>query len=79
MFADDGAVLGFGQAAVVGVARPGFGEFHRQIVEHPRHLAIDVLGAVVGMEAENAQRESGEQGFDLSCSVFDLTGIAQWD
>ena len=25
---------------------------------------VDVLGAVVGMEAENAERKAGEQGFD---------------
>ena len=54
MLADHPAVLGLGQPIVVGMARPGFGEFGGQFVEQLGHLAIDVLRAVVGMKAQNA-------------------------
>ena len=44
--------------------RPRLGEFGRQLFEHLGDLVIDVLRAVVGMEAKKTKRESSQQRRD---------------
>lgn len=58
------AILGLGQTVVVGMPGPGFGELHAQLVEHLGDLVVDVLGAVVGVEAPDHEGEAVEQGLD---------------
>lgn len=64
MLANDRAVLGLGQAVVVGMTRPGLGELGRQFVEHLGHLVIDVLRTVLGKEADDDQWDARQQRLD---------------
>ena len=49
--AHDGAVLGFDEGVVIAAAGPGPGEFDAQLLQHGGRGVVDVLAAVVGMEA----------------------------
>ena len=61
--ADDVAVLGLDQRAVVGAPGPRFGELTDvELVEQADDAVIDVLGAVVGVEAQNPEGEGGDEG-----------------
>jgi len=60
MLPDDGAVIRFRQAVVAGAARARLGEFHPQL----GHGVIDVLRAVVGMEAHHAEGKPCQHGLD---------------
>ena len=64
MLADDRAVLGLGQAVVVGMAWPILGEFGTEFVQHLGDLVVDVLRAVVGVKAQDAEREARQQRLD---------------
>jgi hypothetical protein len=57
MFADDGAIFGFGQSVVVAVPGTALGLLDQQFVQQAGDHAIDELAAVIGMEAENAEGE----------------------
>jgi hypothetical protein len=63
VFADHGSVLGFDQAIVVGVPRPRFRLLHQQFGQQFRHPVIDKLAAIVGMEAEYAERKLPQHRF----------------
>ena len=49
--------LGLGQAVVVAAPRPAARELDAQLVQHTGHRVVDVLAAVVGVEAEDLERE----------------------
>jgi hypothetical protein len=57
MLPDYGTVLRFRQTIVVGVPGPRFCLLHQQLVQHLGHPVINVLAAVVGMEAEASEGE----------------------
>ncbi len=60
--ADDGSVLGLGEGVVVGVAGPGLRKLADvELVEHVGDAVVDALGAVVGVEAHDAEGEGGEE------------------
>jgi hypothetical protein len=56
LLAHHGPVLRLGQAVVVAVPRAAARELDAQLVQQPRHLVVDVLAAVVGVEAQNLER-----------------------
>ncbi len=57
LLAHHGPVLGLGQAVVVAVPRAAARELDAQLVEQSGHLVVDVLAAVVGMKAQDLERE----------------------
>jgi hypothetical protein len=57
VFADDPAVFGLDQAVVAALPRTAFGLLDLQLVEKMGGVAIDKLAAVVGVKAEDAERE----------------------
>ena len=60
--ADDRAVLGLDERVVVRVAGPGLGEGGDvELVEQVGDLAVDVLGAVVGVEGLDGEGEGGDE------------------
>ncbi len=63
-FAHHRAVLGLGQAVVVTASRSAAGELDAQLVQQRGHPVVDVLAAVVGVEAENLERELFEHLLD---------------
>lgn len=64
--ADDGAVLGLDEGVVVGAPRSGLGELSDvKLVEQPGDVVVDVLGAVVGVEAPDVEGEGLEEVFGL--------------
>src|SRR5918996_2083126 len=64
VLADHRPVLRFHQAVVVGMTRPGFGEFDAQLVEHPGYPVVDVLRTVVSVKAKDPEREAVQQRLD---------------
>ena len=55
--ADDSGVFRFGEGVVVAVSGARLGQVDAEFLEELRDPAIDVLGAVVGMESEDGERE----------------------
>ncbi len=62
--ADNGAVLGFDQRVVIGLARPGFGEFDAQLFEQLRDVVVDIFRAGIGMKAADGKWKAVEQQRD---------------
>jgi hypothetical protein len=58
------AVLGLGQRVVVNAAWARLGELGAQLAEQIGDPAVDVLGAVVGMEAPDREGKRGQQLFE---------------
>ncbi len=63
-FADDSAVLAFGQCIVIGLARTRAGKFDAQLFQKLGHFPIDIFSARVGMKPPNFKREALEQQRD---------------
>ena len=64
--ADHAAVLGLDEGVVVGAAGPGLGELADvEFGEEPGDAVVDVLRAVVGVEAGDLEGEGGDEGFEL--------------
>ena len=64
--ADHAAVLALDQGVVVGVAGAGLGELTDvELGEQCRDAVVDVLGAVVGVEAFDLEGEGVDEGFEL--------------
>jgi hypothetical protein len=64
VLADDRAVLAFDQGVIVGLAGAGLGEFlDPELVEEPRDLVVDVLGAIVGVEGADGEGKGEDQLF----------------
>lgn len=61
VLADHRPVLRFHQAVVVGMTRARLGAFDAQRVAHPGHLMVEILRAVVGVNAEDPEREAVQQ------------------
>jgi hypothetical protein len=57
VFSDDGAILGFDQGIVIGLSGARFGQLDVQLFQKLNDMLIDVLRAVVGMEADDDKRE----------------------
>ena len=57
LLAHSGAILRLGKAVVVAVPQAAAREFDAQFLKHARHLMVDVLAAVVGVKAQNLERE----------------------
>ena len=65
VLAHDGAVLGLDQRVVVGSARSRLGELlDVELVEQLDDAVVDVLRAVVGVEAQGAEGKALEQRFE---------------
>ena len=63
--ADDVAVLGLDEGVVVGAPGSRFGELADvELVEQTDDPVVDVLGAVVGMEAQHPEGEGGDESFE---------------
>jgi hypothetical protein len=62
--ADDGAVLGFDQRIVIGLARPGFGEFNAQLFEQLGDVVVDILRSGIGMKTADGKGKAVEQQRD---------------
>ena len=73
VFAHDGAILGFRQAVVVTMAGTRLGEFDLELFQHRCHGVVDVLRAIIGMEAQDPEREAGKNLFQDGQQV----GLAQ--
>ncbi|WP_420635202.1 hypothetical protein [Candidatus Palauibacter sp.] len=62
---DAGAVPGLDEGVVVGAPWPGLGELGDvELLEHPGDAVVDVLGAVVGVEALDAEGEGRREVFE---------------
>lgn len=57
----DAGVFGLGQSVVVALPGSGAGEFGVQPLQQPRHGVVDLLRAVVGVEARDLEGEVLEQ------------------
>jgi hypothetical protein len=55
-------------------AGAGLGELDEQFVEQPVDVVNDVLGTVIGVKAQEAEWEIGEQGFQCR----DQVGLADF-
>ncbi len=75
LLAHHGPVLGLGQAVVVAVARAAAGELDLQLVQHLGHPVVDVLAAVVGVEAQDLERELFEHLLDDGQQVGFADGL----
>ena len=65
MLAHDRAVLAFDQGIVVGLSGAGLGELGDvEFVEHGGDAVIDVLRAVIGVEAGDVEREGIDECFE---------------
>ena len=63
--ADDVGVLALDQRVVVGAAGAGLGEaLDAQLLEQRRDTVVDLLAAVVGVEAEDREREGQQQALE---------------
>jgi len=65
MLSHHGAVPGLDQGIVVASAGTGFGEFlDTEFLQQACHTRVDVLRAIVGMEAEDDEGKRLEEGFE---------------
>lgn len=65
LLADDGGVFTLGERIVIGLAGSGLGELDVEFAEEPRDPVVDVLRAIVGVEAADDQRKAVDEGFEM--------------
>ena len=57
VLADDRTMFGLDPSIIVGVSRPGCGQFDQECLEQLDHVPVDVPGTVVGVTTGNNKRE----------------------